>query len=213
MTGAFVQSCASWKRHLCAVIENSQCECYFYRTLRRGGSAPSTLSLALDIDGQEVQTRSVTIDPDGSATVAFQPVTLSQPHTRGTIRLPDDDLNADNAHHFVLSPGNALSVLVVESGSAAQDISLYLRGALEISEDSRFTVRTRRANSVRPADLDAVALMRRAHEHSLLLEPGDVYFAEHDPPKNCFRLGFSSISSDRIQPGIELLARLIQRDD
>jgi len=40
----------------------------------------------------------------------------------------------------------------------------------------------------------------------VLIEPGGVFFAEDAPPRHCFRLGFSSIPADRIEPGIRLLA-------
>ena len=75
----------------------------------------------------------------------------------GTVRLPDDDLSADNTHHFVLSPGTSLGVLVAESPAARSDVSLYLRGALQISDDGRFTVRNRRGATIRPVDLDGTS--------------------------------------------------------
>jgi len=117
------------------------------------------VSVTLEIDGQELQSRTVTLQPDAATAVTFQPFTLSQPHTRGTVRLPADELAADDAHHFVLSPGSALSVLVVSG--ASEEASLYVRRALEITEDGRFRVAVRQASSVRPVDLegtDAVVL-------------------------------------------------------
>ena len=66
------------------------------------------------------------------------------------MRLPSDDLNADNEHHFVVSPGAALSVLILEGANA----SLFLRRALEISADGRFRVNVRRASTIRPVDLE-----------------------------------------------------------
>lgn len=57
--------------------------------------------------------------------------------------------------------------------------------------------------------LDSNELARRARDHGILIEPGAVHFAESDGPCNYFRLGFSAIATDRIQPGIEKLARLI----
>jgi len=127
------------------------------RLARRGGEQSTEVMVSLDIDGQELQSRPVTIPPNGSATVAFQPFTLSQPHTRGSVRVPDDDLSADDARHFVVSPGTALLMLVVEGGSAARDASLYLQRALAISEGRRFDIAFRRTNAVRPQDLDGTA--------------------------------------------------------
>ncbi len=126
------------------------------RIVRRGGTEAKEITVTLELDGQQIQSRPATVQPNAAATVAFQPFTLSQPHTRGTVRVPDDAVMADNTHHFVLSPGSALPVLIVDGARAANDVSLYLRGALGISEDGRFTVRNRRATTVRPVDLDGV---------------------------------------------------------
>ncbi len=60
-----------------------------------------------------------------------------------------------------------------------------------------------------PAGLDARVLVQRAAEHGILIEPGDVFFLCDDPPRNYFRLGFSSIPVDRIEPGIETLAEIV----
>lgn len=121
------------------------------RVVRRGGERPREVAVSLEIDGQEIQSRAVTMQPNAATSVTFQPFTLSQPHTRGTVRLPADGLAADDALNFVLSPGGALSVLVV--AGADESSSLYLQRALEITDDGRFRVTVRQASSVRPADL------------------------------------------------------------
>ena len=126
------------------------------RVVRRGGEEAREVSVSLDLDGQEIQTQSIALEPNAAGVVSFQPFTLSQPHTTGTVRLPDDAISADNTHHFVLSPGTSLGVLVAEGARSADDVSLYLRGALQISEDGRFNVRGRRSSTIRPVDLDGV---------------------------------------------------------
>jgi hypothetical protein len=126
------------------------------RVVHTGGTEARDVEVALEIDGQELQRRTVTLQPNAATAVAFQPFTLSQPHTRGTVRLPDDELQADNSHHFVVSPGTSLSVLIVEGASADAHASLYLRGALEITDDGHFSVRVRRANTIRSSDLQDV---------------------------------------------------------
>lgn len=60
-----------------------------------------------------------------------------------------------------------------------------------------------------PEGLDAEELQKRAKEESILIEPGAIHFLQDPPPKNYFRLGYSSISTDRIEPGIKKLAELI----
>jgi hypothetical protein len=124
------------------------------RIVRLGGTDPREVAVALEIDGQRVGSRTVTLAPDAAAAVAFDAITLSRPHTRGTVILPGDALSADDTHHFVVSPGTSLHVLIVEGASADRDVSLYLRRALEITDDGRFRVVVRRASTVRPADLE-----------------------------------------------------------
>ncbi|MEM7416966.1 MAG: BatA domain-containing protein [Gemmatimonadota bacterium] len=123
------------------------------RIVRRGGTESRSVDVALDLDGQELQTVQVEVAPNSATSVTFQPFTLSRPHSMGTIRVPDDPVSADNAHHFVLSPGTSLGVLVAEGQRSARDVSLYLRGALQISDDGRFEVQSRRSSTIRPADV------------------------------------------------------------
>ena len=59
--------------------------------------------------------------------------------------------------------------------------------------------------------LDAVELQNVARKHGVLIEPGEVYFSKRNPPRNYFRLGFSSIPIERIEPGIRLLSELIRQ--
>ncbi|MDJ0611344.1 MAG: PLP-dependent aminotransferase family protein [Kiloniellales bacterium] len=63
-----------------------------------------------------------------------------------------------------------------------------------------------------PESLDSDVLARQALGEGIVIEPGSVFFHAPKPPRNYFRLGFSSIASERIAPGIEKLAGLI-RDD
>jgi hypothetical protein len=124
------------------------------RIVRRGGDQVLDVSVSLEIDGQEIQSQTVALEPGAAESVQFQTFTLSQPHTTGTVRLPDDELPADNTHHFVLSPGTSVRVVVAEGAAAPADVSLYLRGALQISDDGRFDLRSRRGSTIRPVDLD-----------------------------------------------------------
>ncbi len=60
-----------------------------------------------------------------------------------------------------------------------------------------------------PEGLDARLLRKEAAERGILIEPGDIHFLDEEPPLNYFRLGYSSIAADRIEPGIRALAELI----
>lgn len=60
-----------------------------------------------------------------------------------------------------------------------------------------------------PEGLDCNDLYENALERSILIERGDVYFCSSEPPKNYFRLGYSSIPVELIEPGIRELAALV----
>lgn len=60
-----------------------------------------------------------------------------------------------------------------------------------------------------PAALDTRELKERARKAGILIEAGDVCFIQERPPQNFIRLGYSSISKKKIEPGIEKLAALI----
>ena len=62
-----------------------------------------------------------------------------------------------------------------------------------------------------PEGLDAEELQQRAIEEDILIEAGAIHFLKHPIPKNYFRLAYSSISTDRIEPGIKKLAQLIHK--
>lgn len=62
-----------------------------------------------------------------------------------------------------------------------------------------------------PPGLDSAELERAAAIDGILIEPGAVHFAGPDAPRNCFRLGFSSIPVDRIEPGLKRLGEIIRR--
>ena len=62
-----------------------------------------------------------------------------------------------------------------------------------------------------PDELDADDLARIADEQGLIIEPGRINFLGNDKPCNYFRLGFSSIPIEKIEPGIKLLASLIDQ--
>ena len=61
-----------------------------------------------------------------------------------------------------------------------------------------------------PDGLDAEDLASRALEKGVVIEPGNTAFASPRPPKNFFRLAFSSIAAEKIEPGIEILAGLME---
>jgi GntR family transcriptional regulator/MocR family aminotransferase len=57
-----------------------------------------------------------------------------------------------------------------------------------------------------PDGIDTRTLAAAAERDGVLIEPGDVFFAADRPPRNYARLGFASIATERIEPGIAALA-------
>ncbi len=62
-----------------------------------------------------------------------------------------------------------------------------------------------------PRDVDATVLAERLRAHSVLIEPGDAFFSGEDRPRNYYRLGYSSIPSERIGEGIRHIAETLEQ--
>ena len=60
-----------------------------------------------------------------------------------------------------------------------------------------------------PPGCDAAELAKAASAQGVVIEPGDVFSMTQGTHRRCFRLGFSSIRTDRIEAGIEKLGQLI----
>ncbi|HEX5779642.1 MAG TPA: PLP-dependent aminotransferase family protein [Xanthobacteraceae bacterium] len=61
-----------------------------------------------------------------------------------------------------------------------------------------------------PTSLDAQKLADAALARGVVIEPGkDLFYGSHEP-SNFFRLGVSSIPTDRIRPGIEILGKTLR---
>ncbi|USG63006.1 PLP-dependent aminotransferase family protein [Sneathiella marina] len=60
-----------------------------------------------------------------------------------------------------------------------------------------------------PEQLDAEDLAQQALSAGVVLEPGQVYFSDREKGKNYFRLGFSSIATQRIEEGLQIISELL----
>ena len=115
------------------------------------GSPPLKTRLSLELNSRRLQTEELELEPASSETVSFDPFTLPAGIARGTVRLEDDKLNQDNAYHFVLWPGQSLSVLSLEGRSRR---SLYVSHALAIGDRPAFEMDQKRSNQFGAADLN-----------------------------------------------------------
>lgn len=89
---------------------------------------------------------------------------------------------------------------VMEEALAANGLSIAGRG---VFGGSSIWMRAPEAVDMQEADL-------RLREQGVLLEPGAAFFHGDDPPRNFFRLAYSSIPSERIPDGIEILANTLR---
>jgi GntR family transcriptional regulator / MocR family aminotransferase len=60
-----------------------------------------------------------------------------------------------------------------------------------------------------PPRLDCVELAERALERGVVIERGDIYFADSAAHRQHFRLGFAAIPTDAIRPGVRVLREVV----
>jgi hypothetical protein len=119
--------------------------------VNHGKTPVKGVTLALEIDGNAVQSLPTDVAPGGSSSVTFGPVTVASRNMRGTVRLPDDALKRDNVFHFVVSPTEPVQALVINRSGERE--SLYISRALAIGESPRIEITTRTPANVSDADL------------------------------------------------------------
>lgn len=119
----------------------------------------SNVEVSLEIDGRVVQTERVSVEPNSSASVTFAPFTPAARNTRGTVRVATDKLPLDNAFNFVVSPKEAIRIIIAERPGAPRDASLYLSRALALGETPPFDIVTRSIDSVSTEDLQRASVV------------------------------------------------------
>jgi hypothetical protein len=127
------------------------------RLTNKSADPSSGVPVTLELGGRELETKTVDIRANDAAAVDFAPFTLSERNQRGTIRTRSDALPADDAFHFVVSPGQAMSILVIAGGDARS--SLFLQRALAIGDEPGFRVDVRRSGDLSGSDLAGRSLV------------------------------------------------------
>jgi hypothetical protein len=120
--------------------------------INRGPTPVSNVQVRLELDGRTLETRTIAVQANSSASVKFQPFTLARRFTRGVVSIGDDKLKQDNAFNFVVSPAQRLPVFILEPPRAPREASLYLQRALAIG--TTFQVDVRQSDTLSSADLD-----------------------------------------------------------
>jgi hypothetical protein len=119
--------------------------------LANRGTEPARVSVSFENDERVLHTTTATVPANGTAAVELQAVTLGEQAVRGTVRIADDALAADNAFHFMMAPDPGLRVLIVQP--PGRDASLYVRRALELAEDPPFVVTQKQGTAPTDAEL------------------------------------------------------------
>ncbi len=107
----------------------------------KGLDPVSNIAVALEIDGRPMESKTVSIGANASASVTFAPFTLAAPGMSGVVKAGTDPMPADNTFSFVLEPSAPVSVLVVD-GSDRGTASFFLSKALEIGTAPSFQAET-----------------------------------------------------------------------
>jgi hypothetical protein len=130
------------------------------RLTRLGGESEENADVILELEGRELQRRTVALPANGAATVSFEPFNVAQESTRGAVRFAEaDDLTPDDVSYFVLSPGRSISVLVLNDGARGAASSLFMSEALAISEENSFDVTARATGGIGQNDLEGVSVV------------------------------------------------------
>jgi len=125
------------------------------RIARQAEGSESTAQVTLEIDGREVESRTISLPEEGSVPVPFDPLTLPPEGFRGSVRLEVAGRVVE-PFRFTVSPQAVLSILLIESTSANTP---YLRSALSVGGGPPVRVQTRTNTNLSPADLQGVDLV------------------------------------------------------
>ncbi len=134
--------------------------------------AVNGLELTLELGGRALQTVPVNVAANGSASANFEAFTPQAGTTRGTVRVRQDALPADDTFNFTLSPRQPLRLVIVDRPGTGRESSLYLARALALGDTPPFDVTARMAEELTADDIQraAVILLNDAPISSLTAE-------------------------------------------
>ena len=124
------------------------------RLINRSPQPATSVSITLTIDGRDVATQAVNLEANGAAVVALEPFIVADGPRRGTVRVGDDALAQDNEFHFVLSPGQIVSVLIVDAAASSPDAACISSARSDIGSTPAFQTDVVSVNALDAAMLD-----------------------------------------------------------
>jgi hypothetical protein len=126
--------------------------------LNHGADKVANLPVTLELDGHALETKQVSVEGHGCASVTFAPFTPPNKQSRATVRIGTDALEQDNVFHFVVSPKQPLRVVVADRPGAT-DSSLYLVRAFAFGDAPAFDVVVKPIDAVSADDIDRAAVV------------------------------------------------------
>ena len=123
----------------------------------KGDETLKGVPVSLAVDGHEIETVKADVQAHASTSVSFSAFTLAGPNVHGIVKAGVDPMPADNTFHFVLTPSEPVSLLIVDNGTA--DASLYLQKALSIGTAPTFQVDVMPAGRVAAGSFDKRAVV------------------------------------------------------
>lgn len=127
--------------------------------LTNTGSAARTVGATLELNGRVVESRRVAVPASGAAQVSFAAAAVPRGDSRGIVRVDADALPQNDAFRFVLSPSQALSVLLLQPASPRANHALYLSRALALGQRPTFRVDVKSVAAATARDLDGRSLV------------------------------------------------------
>jgi hypothetical protein len=123
----------------------------------RSEMAVTNQPVTLEAGGLQVASKTFSVEGGASTSVSFDPVTIAGRNYKGTVRLGEDALLADNAFNFVVSPSEPVHVILVDRGGAGT--GLYVAQALAIGDSPKFDYVTRQPENIGDDDLRRTSLI------------------------------------------------------
>lgn len=128
------------------------------RLANRGTEPVKRMRVALELNDYELEALPAAVEPASVASVAFAPFTIDDAAMPVSVRAQADALPHDDVFHFLVSPGDVVSVLVVV-GPGAPDSSLYLERALAIGTSPSFAPVVRPVDELTVEDVEAASVV------------------------------------------------------
>jgi hypothetical protein len=127
------------------------------RLVNQGPDPVEGLEAILEIEGERVDARAVSLEPNSAVTVSFASQPLSEAALRGIVRAGTDSLPEDNAFYFMINPGGTLSVLLLTNPRGHATDTFFFERALGVGTRPAFRVRSKPSSDFRAADLAGVS--------------------------------------------------------